>query len=455
MATANIETGFSTGTLLKNALLGIALLLAWPAWLAADAPATTAQAKAHFAAGAEASRDGDFTAALAAFLAARDAGMSGPALHYNIGVCAWELGELDRAESAFRKAAEAPAMRVLAHYNLGLVALRRGDEAAAIAWFKSARDPGPRPGDADDTVRALAGAQLERLAPEEFTQDSTAPAGTGRAASRRPMVFLAANLGYDDNVILAEDGELLGVSDTGSALAELQFAAIAPLYADLSLEAGGFLLRHADLDEFDQLGAQADLLYRPAIGRWRAEFGAGYGLNQLDGERFEDRSMLLVGASRALAGGWRLRLRHRYEDIDGREPFEGLTGDRHETSVRLDRRMGGQRLRLEYRLELNDRAAAELSPDRHHLAAEWSWALPRRMEATAGFDWRYSDYALAGEASSTDRTERRGGVAAELRGPLGFGWDWALRYDWTGNSASLEAFDYTRHRVIAGVQAVF
>ena len=447
---------------MRKRLLGIALLLAWPAWLVADTPTDAdqaraqakAQAKAQFAAGAEASREGDFAMALEAFLAAREAGMSGPALHYNIGVCAWELGELERAESAFLVAADAPAMRALAHYNLGLVALRRGDETAAAGWFRSARDPNVSRGEADEKVQALAAAQLERLDANAFTPDRDRAADSG-AADGRPLVFLAANLGYDDNVALAEDGELLGVSDTGSALAELQFAAVVPLPADLSLEGGGFLLRHADVDEFDQLGAQVDLLYRPGIAGWRTELGVGYGLNQLDGERFEDRRMLLVGASRDLRRGWRLRLRYRYEDIDGREPFEGLTGDRHETSVRLERRLGSQRLRLEYRLEVNDRAAEELSPDRHRLGAEWTWHLPRRMEATAGFDWRYSDYSLSGQPSGEDRSERRGRVSAELRGPLGFGWDWALRYDWTGNSASLEEFDYTRHRVIAGVQAVF
>ena len=137
-------------------------------------------AEQHFAAGTERVREGDFGAALEEFLAARDAGMPGPAVHYNMGVCAWETGDLSLAETAFHAAAQTPSMAPLAHYNLGLVALRRGDAQEAESWFRRAYD------DSDDPRLAqLASAQLEQLgaAPTRISPPWSTP--TGMKSPRR------------------------------------------------------------------------------------------------------------------------------------------------------------------------------------------------------------------------------------------------------------------------------
>ena len=404
---------------------------------AADGQRDPAAARAHFSAGAQASRQGDFGAALEAFLAARDAGLDSPAVHYNIGVCAWELGKLELAETAFQAAAGAPGMAALAQYNLGLVSLRRGEEQAARTRFLLARDASD-----DPRLQQLASTQLERL---------DAVPGDG-AARRRTLMFLSAQAGYDDNVVLRDDSALLGISDTGSAFAEAQAALSAPLRDRLSLEGDAFLLRYAELDQFDQAGAQLDLLYRPRLGRWSGELGAGYRLDQLDGERFEDRRKLLLGASRTLDERWDVRLRYRFEDVDGGDGFESLSGRWQEASVRLRRRDGPGRLRLEYRLELNDRDDEAVSPDRHRAELEWTTDLPWRAELALAGAWRYSSYS---RPQQDERSERQTQLSAALLGPISGGWEWALRYDWTRNSTSLETFAYTRHRVHAGIQRIF
>jgi len=423
-------------------LLLIACLGGWTgAGLAAAVPAAEdprdpATAQAHFTAGAQASREGDFAAALSAFLSARDAGLDGPAVHYNIGVCAWELGKLELAETAFQAAADSPGMAALAQYNLGLISLRRGEEQAARTRFLLARDASD-----DPRLQQLASTQLERL---DAIPGDVAP-------RRRPLVFLSAQAGYDDNVVLTDDGALLGISDTGSAFAEAQAALSAPLRGRLSLEADAFLLRYAELDEFDQAGAQLDLVYRPALGRWRGELGAGYRLDQLDGERFEDRRKLLLGASRKLDERWDLRLRYRFEDVEGGDSFESLSGSWQEASVTLRRRDGSSRLRLEYRLEVNNRDDEAVSPDRHRADVQWITDLPWRTEMALGGAWRYSSYSQP----QGERSERQAQLSAALLGPISGGWEWTLRYDWTRNSTSLETFAYTRHRVYAGIQQIF
>jgi tetratricopeptide (TPR) repeat protein len=394
------------------------------------------QARSYFDAGVAAVSEQDFASALEAFQAAADGGLAGPAVHYNIGVCAWELGDLDRAEAAFLVVAQDPGMAALGAYNLGLVSLRRGDERRAAALFEQTLELSD-----DATLRQLARARLSELRPVE-------PA---RAARPRLTAFLAAYAGYDDNVALIGDAELLGVSDTGSALIETQLAAIAPLGHGFRLEGGAYWLQYDQLAEYDQSGLALDLLHRRAMGEWTGEAGLGVAYSRLDGERFEDQRSVVLRAARALAGGWDLRLGYRYDDIDGNQPFTGLSGDRHDASLRLQRYLPGQRLRLEYRLEMNDRESKELSPDRHRVEAEWITAMPAGLQGSIGLAWRDSRYSL----DDANWSERRLGASVGLLGQITRHWAWVLRYDWLDNDGSVDEFEYSRQRVVAGIEGLF
>jgi tetratricopeptide (TPR) repeat protein len=417
----------------------LALLLGWLAGAGPlpGAMPDDAQARAWFAAGTQAFQAREFAAALEAFRAAAEAGLSGPAVQYNIGVSAWELGRLDEAEAAFLAVAEYPSMAPTAYYNLGLISKRRGDEDSARNWFERARA-----GSDDDNLRRLAAIQLGELEPLPVRVPPAAP---------RPVLYLAMQAGYDDNVALVADGEVLGVSDTGSAFAESQLAAVVPLGADLRLEGSAFIGRYPDLGQFDQTGGGVGLTARRALREWHGEIGVGLALNQLDGDRFEDRRSVTLTALRALPEDWDLRMRYRYEDITGRGLFSSLSGDRHEASLRLRHRADAYRLRLEYRFETNDREGDLVSPDRHGVDAEWTLDAYRGVQALLGLGWRHSSYSRADGGQS----EQRGFASAGLLGPLAGRWLWTARYDWTRNSASAEEFDFTRQRLFAGVEAVF
>lgn len=414
----------------------VLLCLGGAALASSPAPAET-QGREHFEAGTSAYRTGDYAAALTAFRAALEAGLTGPAVHFNVGVCAWELGLLDEAEAAFLVVSEHPPMAGIAFYNLGLVSQRRGHEDQARAWFLRARSA-----TTDAGLQRLVAAQLEKSPVEAPVAVRPAP---------RPLVFAALQAGYDDNVALTADGELLGVSDTGSGFADLQIAAAAPLRAGLRVEATAFLLRHTTLSEFDQAGGQLALMLRHDLGDWMGEIGAGYGINQLDGSRFEDRRSLTFSATRRLDPSWDLRLRYRFEDIRGRAPFGILTGDRHEVSVRVHRRAETSRLRLTYSIEINDRESDFVSPDRHQVDAEWTLGTRGRIQTVLGLGWRRSSFAL----DDGSENETRSVASVGLLGPLAGRWLWTARYDWTRNSATNDAFDYDRQRVFAGLEAVF
>ena len=84
--------------------------------------------------------------------------MSGPAVHFNIGVCAYKLGRWSRAEAAFREVARTPEMAALAHYNLGLVALGAGKSDEAARWFAQVERE-----TTDERLKSLATARLAQL----------------------------------------------------------------------------------------------------------------------------------------------------------------------------------------------------------------------------------------------------------------------------------------------------
>ena len=91
--------------------------------LPVPAGAHSPEASQQFETGKQAFAAQDYATALNAFEGATAAGMTGPVVHFNIGVCAYRVGQWSRAAAAFRETARTPAMAPLAHYNLGLVAI--------------------------------------------------------------------------------------------------------------------------------------------------------------------------------------------------------------------------------------------------------------------------------------------------------------------------------------------
>ena len=175
---------------MRAALAALLLGFLLPATAGAYSPAASQQ----FETGKQAFAAQDYATALDAFEGAAAAGMTGPVVHFNIGVCAYRVGQWSRAAAAFRETSRTPAMAPLAHYNLGLVAIAEHKEDQAAKWFALAQREAT-----DDSLRSLATDQLARL-----------PAPT----ERNWLAYSSFAIGYDDNVALVSGGDVLGVSDT-------------------------------------------------------------------------------------------------------------------------------------------------------------------------------------------------------------------------------------------------
>lgn len=392
--------------------------------------AHSTESRQQFEIGKRAVAEKDFVTALDAFEAAAAAGMTGPAVQFNIGVCAYRLGRWSRAESAFREVARTQQMAPLAHYNLGLVALGAGKRDEAARWFAQAERES-----SDEALRSLATRQLAQLPP---------------TPQRNWVAFGSLAAGYDDNVALVSGGDVLGVSGTDDTFGELQVAAAGPMVGPWRFDGGMVLLDYQDLDAFDQLTANAGARYRLPLGDWTGEAALQLSYSTLDSEGFESKRMLLLQASRALSEEWRLRARYRFSDIDGLDGFQGLDGYRHELGIRGVWHRDSWDVSLEYKFDTSDYDDESLSFSRHQLGVDVQRDLDESWAVQAGLSFDRSRYDVA-----TNGGEERFELTLGASRSVNDTWRVVFRYAYADNQADLPEFNYQRNLISAGVEATW
>jgi tetratricopeptide (TPR) repeat protein len=394
-----------------------------------SAHAASAEAARQFQSGNSAFQAQDYAKALEAFEAALAAGQSGPAVHFNIGVAAFRLGDYLRAQAAFEQVARTPAMAALAHYNQGLVALGRGDSDDAIEWFTRAERE-----TSDERLRSLASAQLTDLLPQPPV--------------RNWVGYGALGAGYDDNVALINNSDVLGISGKEDSFAELQLALSAPLARPWRLDGGLSFVDYQDLDSFDQLSVYGGGHYRVAVGDWMNQVGLQLAYTTLDGEGFENRRTLALQTSSDLSADWKLRARYRFNDIDGLNEFTGVSGHRHEASARMLWAREPWDVGIEYQVDISDYDDATLSATRHQLGVDLQRPLFGGWTVMLEASRRHSRYDDASNGSE-DRTQFALGVAKILTAQ----WRLVIRYAHTDNDADRADYNYGANRISAGVEA--
>lgn len=356
--------------------------------------------------------------------------MSGPAVHFNIGVASFRLGRYSQAESAFKEVARTPSMAGLAYYNLGLVAVRQGDTKAATRWFLRVDEATE-----DERLRDLAATQLGQL---------PAP-----SPDRNWLGYATVGAGYDDNVALISNSDVLGISGTEDTFAEAQLAFSAPLSEPWRIDAGLSYIDYQDLDTFDQLGANGGGRYRWELGDWMNDAGLQLAYTLLDGEGFESRRTLLLQTTTSVLSDARLRLRYRFNDIDGLNEFSGLTGSRHEAGARITWARQSWDFGAELQIDVGDYDDSALSATRQGLSFEIQHSFSAGWEVMLEASQRHSDYDLASNGSE-DRTE----LALSISKSFSDRWRLVVRHAYTNNSADVAEFDYRGNRISAGVEAM-
>ena len=390
--------------------------------------------------GNEAFARDDYAAALGFFEAARDSGIAGPAVHYNIAVCQYELERYEKAGETFAFIArEYPRMAGLAEYNLGLVAQRIGDTAAAADHFLRAyrlsRD--------NKKIRVLASNQLAGIQPEPEPAHSWSGAFGVRA-------------GYDDNIALRDTTGIALGDTTESPMLDI-FATVARPFSDQPggwrFEGSVYGIRYFDADEFDQNEIRADAVYEWRPGDWRVVAGAHIGAGWLGGDALDHRIGLGVQGSRSLGVNGSVNLAYNFDDIsEGDDMFDGISGERHSIAARYRwYSADGRRLLVRLRHEDNDRRDPGVSPTRTGVSVDYRFLPDTGWGFEAGASYRrtrFSDVAVS-------RTEKLASVRGALTRYIVGEWILLVEYRYSDNDSSDPTFSYDRNSLAIGAMRTF
>ena len=402
--------------------------------------------------GIAAFRAGDYPAALQSFLDALRAGLDTPGLHYDLGATYYRLGRYEEAEREFQALAPDPKWAPLARYNLGLSAQRAGRPQQAMEYFGEAHRT-----TADPNLRALAATAFERL----------------RGAPPSPQTSAVISLagGYDSNATLSPDAATVGVSHQGDRFVEALAAATHRLAGNTErgwVAHGGLVLRkYADLSQFDVRGSRAGLSYETDSGRVQTSVGGYFETAYIGGDRLQQVASVDAQASWRLDAGGELRGRYQFGHFAGGGGFEYLDGRQQRLSADAGFTLAGALLRVGYQLELNDRRDLQqgseffsASPTRHSLFASVALRNLAGWQADARGEYRVSRYRdpnlIDGGAQGileVTRRDQRYGFALRASRPVAAPWRVFIDYSYYRNESNLDTYDYSRHQLMAGIEA--
>ncbi len=391
-----------------------------------------------FEAGKKAFGEGDYALAVEYFEQARDAGLTGPAVHYNIAVAQYQLGRYRPAGETFELIARRfPGMRALAEYNLGLVAERLDDDEAAGEHFRRAYDLSSD----DRNLRYLAAQRLT-----EYVEPEPVPSAWSGAVGVRA--------GFDDNVALRDDLALPVGTTAESPMADV-FANVSGPWRDsdgVRVEGSAYLVRYADADEFDQTEIRGAASYEWRFSEWRVRAGVHASTSTLGGDAFDRkfgvnaRALYFLGERSTVEG------RYTYDDIsDADALFAGIAGTRHQLDFRYTYYYENHRLHLRYWLEENDRLDPGVSPERDRIDVLYRYQPETGLGFEAGIERRNSDYGDLEVPRNEDLTTLRAAVTWEF--PTAWLFLFELRS--ARNESNDPDFDYDRNQVTAGVMKYF
>ena len=389
--------------------------------------------------GLDAFQQNDYESALVSFETARDAGQSGPAVHYNIGVCQYKTGRYSDAEQTFRLVRDRfPAFVALAEYNLGLVAQKLQKEEDALAHFRRSYELSGN----DETVRALSAEMLARLTPDPVPTSMTWSGAIGVRA------------GYDDNVALRDELGLPAGTSAESPMADIFASAGLPISRNgaLRFDAGLYAVRYFDADRFDQNSIQAGFVYRYDVGEWQGRFGAHGNYGTIGGDDFDQAGSLRVRIDRRITEATSLSLRIEHQEIDARNSmFSGIEGSRQKIELRHRWNSVDRTFLTRLGFETNDRADPGVSPDRVRLSFDYRYSPQRGWGYEAGAGIRSSDYDGIDPARTEDLVSLRVGISRMISD------DWQLLadYQFSDNDSSDSAFTYDRNRLMLSVMRIF
>jgi len=280
--------------------------------------------------------------------------------------------------------------------------------------------------------------------------------------------LVSASIGHDDNVTLGDDNDVIASDQKDKFLDVLGTAGryLTGNKDDGIRLTGTLYNREYDTDDaFNFFLVNGGLAYHKKLGDWHGRFGAKYSYLEFGGDPYESIFTLSAEGRHKLTKKAELRLRYRYSNIDAESSqFDSLEGDRHQFRAQYRLKHGGNRYRLSYVFETNDREDRSTattfrssSPVRHAIQANAK--IPLNGKWGAEFDLRYRDSRYKDDnvssGVSTRRNDERFKAKAGLNYQLTKKVDIYADYIYTDNESNIDTFEYDRTEVAVGVNYLF
>jgi hypothetical protein len=195
--------------------------------------------------------------------------------------------------------------------------------------------------------------------------------------------------------------------------------------------------------------------------------GAYFDTAYIGRDRLEQVASVDAQARLRLDSGTELRGRYQFGHIAGGGGFEYLDGRQQRLSADAGFTLTSAVLRFGYQLELNHRRDLQqgseffsASPTRHSLFASVALRNVAGWQADARGEYRVSRYGDpnlidAGALGTLEvtRRDRRYGFALRADRRLTAPWRVFIDYSYYRNESNLDTYDYSRHQLMAGIEA--
>lgn len=374
-------------------------------------------------------------------------------LYYNIGVSHYKLGNYELAAQAFQQAAHYPELQALAYYNLALVAEARHDNTTALLW----------------TQRSLASTQDEQLSRLAETLARHLSSDRRSNVPSTTMLF-SAHSGYDDNVMLRADSQLLTTSDQGDTFVDAFYFARVPFASQgpysWNIDAGVFTQQYSRLHDYDLSMLQIGGVVDRRFSAWRLEGNLSAAIYTLAGNGLY-RTLTIKSTAH-----WREAERNwagfvEMGNIDAANAqFKYLGGQIYRGGVSASwRGEGNGRYDVAYTIENNDRKDlnsatmfTSYSPLRQSLDLTVSTAIKAHLSGKINFEGRYSHYRDKDITTTSDpvlRREQRYRFAAGLTCQLRDSVDMNVEYQLLSNHSNIDRYDYIDRIVQIGGSVIW
>lgn len=384
-------------------------------------------------------KQGNYSAALDSFAAAKRAGMKEPKLDFNLALCYLKLQRYEQAKNGFEKAAKYKPLQGLAYFNIGLLELARGDSEAAKTWFIRVRD-------------SAGGEKLKKLSELRLSQlDELTSLGPDEVRWNNGYRL---HIGYDDNI---EDPALIGTTDKGDTFVNAM-AYLTRSHGDDGYRVGvvAFMQHYKTVKVYDLDMLQLTIDKGFVTGEWRNRVGVDYEHTTLGGHNYLQTTKLYLGSKFVLSDMDELRLRYRFSGISAlKQTYDYLAGHRHEVELRWQHQRSDLHFQAGYEYELNDRTDysgttvfSSYSPTRHTIDLRADKQLAANWELTSRANWRasqFSDPNILPDGSRIQRSDERLmlmlGINHPLNDRLGIGFE----YKFTENHSNIDTYHYRRN----------